>query len=113
MKKVLSFIDSNFSTDLTVDRIAREVCLSPSHLSHMIKKECNLTLGMCIARARIEKSKKLLRDTDLSISSVAQEVGYPDQSYFTKVFKKLESVTPAEFKREALNRNFHSILRSR
>jgi len=100
--KVLAFIEQNFDTPLTVERIAREVCLSPSRLSHLIKERYNLTLGDYIVRTRIEKSKQMLSNTDMPISMIAQEVGYPDQSYFTKVFKKVEKCTPAKFRREGL-----------
>jgi len=100
--KALNFIEQNYNTPLTVERIAQEVCLSPSRLSHLIKEEYNLTLGHFIVRSRIKKSKQLLRSTDMPISMIAQEVGYSDQSYFTKVFKKVENCTPARFRREAL-----------
>jgi branched-chain amino acid transport system substrate-binding protein len=98
--KAMGFIDENCHTPLPIDRIARAVCLSPSRLSHLMKERYNLTLGGCIALARIDKSKQMLRYTDMPISLIAQEVGYPDQSYFTKVFKKIEKRTPARFRRE-------------
>jgi branched-chain amino acid transport system substrate-binding protein len=101
LRKVFAFIEQNYDMPLRINHIAHAVCLSPSHLSHLIRKEFNSTLGSCIARARIEKAKQLLRNLDVPISRVALEVGYPDQSYFTKIFKKYEKSTPAEFRRDS------------
>jgi YesN/AraC family two-component response regulator len=47
---------------------------------------------------RVDKAKNLLREKELPISQIALEVGYPDQSYFTKVFKKVEKCTPKTFR---------------
>jgi AraC-like DNA-binding protein len=51
---------------------------------------------------RIEKAKALLKDWDLPISQIALEVGFPDQSYFTKVFKKVERCTPRTFRQKTI-----------
>jgi AraC-like DNA-binding protein len=57
-----------------------------------------ITLGDYISKVRIEKAEALLKDRELSISQIALEVGFPDQSYFTKVFKKIEKCTPKAFR---------------
>ena len=62
------------------------------------------TLGECVSKVRVEKAKGLLTETEMSISQVALEVGFPDQSYFTKVFKKTENCTPKVF-RQNLSRD--------
>lgn len=98
LKKTYDFIETHCSDPLTVEQIAREVCLSPSRLSHIIKGEMGITLGDHISKVRIEKAKTLLKDKELSISQIALEVGFPDQSYFTKVFKKIEKCTPKAFR---------------
>jgi two-component system response regulator YesN len=59
-------------------------------------------LGDYISKMRIDKAKSLLRDRELPISRIALEVGYPEQSYFTKVFKKIEKCTPKAFRKNAL-----------
>ena len=97
LKKTYDFIETHCSDPLTVEQIAREVCLSPSRLSHIIKGEMGITLGDHISKVRIEKAKTLLKDKELSISQIALEVGFSDQSYFTKVFKKIEKCTPKAF----------------
>lgn len=102
LKKTLDFIEAHYGDPLKVDQIAGEVYLSPSRLSHIIKEELGITLGEYISRVRIEKAKVLLKNGDIPISQIALGVGYPDQSYFTKVFKRIEQCTPKVFRQNAL-----------
>ncbi|MGQ9638401.1 MAG: helix-turn-helix domain-containing protein [Thermodesulfobacteriota bacterium] len=94
LKKVMEFIEAHYNEPLTVEQIAREIYLSPSRLSHIIKDEFGTTLMDCISKVRIDKAKRLLDNGEISIAQIAQEVGFSDQSYFTKVFKKIEGCTP-------------------
>jgi two-component system response regulator YesN len=105
LKNVLGYVEQHFQDALTVDQIARAVCLSPSRLSHIIKDEMGITLGDCISKARVEKAKDLLKGTEMPISRIALDVGFPDQSYFTKVFKKREKCTPMNFRKTFVNRS--------
>lgn len=103
LKRALDFIETHYGEPLTVDRVAKEVYLSSSRLSHIIKSELGVTLGDYISKVRIEKAEALLlKDRELSISQIALEVGFPDQSYFTKVFKKIEKCTPKIFRQNEL-----------
>jgi YesN/AraC family two-component response regulator len=101
IKKILSFIEAQYHESITVERIAEEVYVSPSRLSHIIKDKLGITLTECISKVRVDKAKNLLREKELPISQIALEVGYPDQSYFTKVFKKVEKCTPQTFREKA------------
>jgi two-component system response regulator YesN len=98
IKKTLDFIETHYNDPLSVEQIAKEVYLSPSRLSHVIKSELGITLGDYISKVRVEKAKAQLKDRELPISQIALEVGFPDQSYFTKVFKKIEKCTPKAFR---------------
>jgi two-component system response regulator YesN len=98
LSKALDFIETHYGDSLTVEQIAKEVYLSPSRLSHIIKGELGITFGDYISKVRVERAKVLLKDRELPISEIALEVGFPDQSYFTKVFKKIERCTPMKFR---------------
>jgi branched-chain amino acid transport system substrate-binding protein len=102
LKKVFRFIETGYADNLTVDQIAHEVCLSKSRLIHRMKSQYGLTLSDCIAKVRIEKAKAMLKNTDMPISKIAHEVGYGDQSYFTKVFKRNLNCTPKDFRGSTL-----------
>jgi two-component system response regulator YesN len=97
LRKALDFIETHYGDSLTVEQIAKEIYLSPSRLSHIIKSELGITFGDYISKVRVERAKVLLKDRELPISEIALEVGFPDQSYFTKVFKKIEKCTPKAF----------------
>ncbi len=101
LEKTLGFIEAHYNESISVDRIAKEVYLSPSRLSHIVKDELGITLRECVTKMRVDKAKNLLREKELSISQIALDVGYPDQSYFTKVFKKVEKCTPKTFREKA------------
>jgi two-component system response regulator YesN len=102
LRKALDFVEANYAERLTVERIAREVFLSPSRLSHLIKKEMGVTLGDYICRVKVERAKGLLRNPEKPISEIALDVGFSDQSYFTKVFRKVEKCTPRAFREKIL-----------
>ena len=102
LKKALDFIETHYGEPLNVNRVAKEVYLSSSRLSHIIKNELDITLVDYILKIRIDKAKGLLRERELPISQIALEVGFPDQSYFTKVFKKVENCTPKVFRQNTL-----------
>jgi len=101
LKRIMAFIEAHAAEDLHVERVARDVCLSPSRLMHWMRSEYNLSLSACITKVRIEKAKYLLRSTSTSISRIAQDVGYADQGYFTRVFKKCLGETPKDYRRSA------------
>lgn len=94
LKAALDFIESRFGEQLTIDTIAQKVCLSPSRLSHIVKSELGMTLTQYLSKVRTDRAKTLLLERERSISQISLEVSYPDQSYFTKVFKRVEGVRP-------------------
>ncbi|HDZ11113.1 MAG TPA: helix-turn-helix domain-containing protein, partial [Bacteroidetes bacterium] len=99
LEKALHYIEKNSSLSLTLENVANHVALSPSHFSHLIKKELGFTFVDYLTRVRIQKAKSLLRQSNLNITQIAFEVGYPDQSYFTKVFKRVEKATPKLYRK--------------
>jgi len=102
LKKTLEFIDRHYGSDLTVERVAREAFLSPSRFSHLFKDEMGLPFIEYLTKVRMQNARSFLRDPEKSVAQVALEVGYSDQSYFTKVFKKSEAITPKFFRRSLL-----------
>lgn len=99
LEKACQYIKGHYSEKLTLKIVAKQVFVSPFYLSHLFKEDLNTTFGEFLTKTRIDAAKDLLRESDLSLSQIALEVGYPDQSYFTKVFKKVERITPRTFRR--------------
>jgi AraC-like DNA-binding protein len=100
VRKVLNYIESHLDDPLTRDIVAKKVGISPSRLSHLLKEENEQTYTEIVKRFRMERARDALIASDKSISLVAIECGFCDQSHFTKVFQKYFGLSPAEYRRE-------------
>jgi AraC-like DNA-binding protein/ligand-binding sensor protein len=96
--KITNHIKKNCAEKLTLDSLAREVYLSKSYLSSIFKQETGMSLTAYITKVRIEKSKKMLLEENVSLATIAGQCGFKDQSYFTKVFKKETGRSPKKFR---------------
>lgn len=97
--KIVDFADQNFSSDISLDKICRNVNYSPSYISRKFKEETGMNFNTYIQRKRIEKACHLLAQTTKSVTDIAQEVGYLDYKFFLKVFKENIKVSPREFRK--------------
>jgi two-component system, response regulator YesN len=95
--KAMSFIRENYDRNISLDEVASEIGLNSSYFSKLFKDEMKLNYTDYLNRIRIEASKKLLKD-GYSLVDAAQEVGFNDQSYFSKVFKKIEGISPGKWR---------------
>ena len=105
ISRLIFLLNGEAQENVTVKMIAKKAGFSPSYLSHRIKKEYGLTVKELIRRVKINNALGLLAFSDQSIGRIAHEVGFSDQSYFTKVFKKYTKMTPKAFRRDP-ERNF-------
>lgn len=96
--KVTDYVKNHYKEKLTLDELARYVNLSSSYLSSMFKKETGESLTSYINRVKIENCKRLLRETNYSLSYIAHECCFDDQSYFSKVFKKYVGESPKNYR---------------
>ncbi len=99
LKKALSYIEENFSQEtLSLNSVAGEVNVSPSYFSAIFSREMQVTFVEYVTGKRMDKAKKLLRQTQMHTGEIAQEVGYKDPHYFSFVFKKTQGCTPREYR---------------
>lgn len=98
ISQVVSYIRNNYMHKITLDDAANHVYLSASYLSKIFKDEMHTNFNTYLSEVRIEKGKILLLSNELSIIEVAELVGFIDQSYFNKVFKKYVGMTPKKFR---------------
>lgn len=96
--KAVDFIKRNFMEKITLEEVAKHVYLNPSYFSKIFKNEMKCTFVTYINTIRINASKSLLLDTSIPLTDVSSRVGFEDQSYFTKVFKKATGVTPGKYR---------------
>lgn len=98
---VRRYIDLHFKEALTLDALAEEAHMNKYYLSHTFKKEYGVSPINYVISRRIEESRTLLAETDLSLSAIAQMLGFSSLSYFSQVFRRSQSQTPMEFRRAA------------
>ncbi|VBB07604.1 transcription regulator hth arac- type [Lucifera butyrica] len=98
IKLALNYINDNYNQRITLDSVASFVHLNASYFCGLLKKEIGIGFSDYLNKVRIEKSKQLLLDIKHSISEVAFLVGFENQSYYSKVFKKVTGNTPREFR---------------
>ena len=100
VREAVTFIRSNIDQPLSLNRIAATLGIHPSYLSRTFKKALGMTLTDYINRLRIEEAKYLLASSSESVAKIALSVGYTDPHYFSKVFTKLEHVTPQDYRKQ-------------
>lgn len=96
--KVMQYIKSNYTKKLSLEEIAKHVYISSSYLSTIFKEETGQSLTSYINNFRIEKSKMLMLQDDLPLVDIANLCGLNDQSYFTKVFKRVTGLSPKAYR---------------
>ncbi len=99
VRQVLEYLHSHYSDKITLETLAGITNLSTFYLSNLIKNETGLSLTDHINQIRVEKSQKLMLDSNSSILDIAQRVGFRYQNHFAAVFKKLTGVTPTEYRK--------------
>lgn len=101
IQKMKSLAHEFYNQGITLDEIAMELQKTPEYLGTQFHKEVSITYGNYMKQYRIEKAKKLLLGTDLKIYKIAEQVGYQDPKYFSKLFKELEGKLPAEYRKQS------------
>lgn len=96
--KTTAYIKEHLTDKLSLDQVAEQVYLSKSYFCRVIKDELGCTFTEYVNRLRIERSKTLLRSTGMPIADIACAVGFDDQSYFTRVFKKQTGTAPGKYR---------------
>ena len=99
IRKTREFIRANYKKKIKLIDISKAIYLSPYYLSHIFKKETGSTLLEYLTKVRIEEAKYLLENTQWNTTQIAFEVGCSDQSYFCKVFKKSEAISPSDYRK--------------
>ena len=98
IQKALEYIGLNLSEKITSEDIANKTNLSVSYLLRLFKEEIGDTITGYIAKKRCQKAAELLRESSLPIQEISSFVGYPDNNYFVKVFKRFYSVSPSVYR---------------
>lgn len=96
---VIQEIRAHYMEDIQLTYLAAKYNISTGRLSTMIKEELAMNFSEYISQLRIQRAKELLADESLSIQEIAEIVGYNDYFYFTKVFKKIQGISPSKYRK--------------
>ena len=98
IQKAIRIIETRYADPLTLDSVAAEAELSPAYLSTLFKKETGSTFSEFLTLCRMNEAKRLLRQTGESVASIAEQTGYMDAKYFSKVFSKTFGISPQKYR---------------
>ncbi|MGG4554293.1 response regulator transcription factor [Paenibacillus humicus] len=96
--KAVQYIDEHISNVLTIKEVAQQVHLNPSYFSVLFKEEAGLTFIDYVTRLRMKKAKELLESSSLSLDAISEQIGLQTTSYFIRMFKKFERMTPKQYR---------------
>jgi signal transduction histidine kinase/DNA-binding LacI/PurR family transcriptional regulator/AraC-like DNA-binding protein len=105
VKQAIAFIHQNYTHPMSRWEIAGAVGVSEDYLSRVFRRELNITPWDYLNRFRVLQSKHLLLHTTDSIGAIARQVGFKDQAYFSRIFRKITGMSPQGL-REANNSDF-------
>jgi AraC family transcriptional regulator len=107
LARAIEFMDANLSKRLSLEDIAAATGLSPAHFIRQFKAGVGLAPHKYLVRLRLDRAKRLLRETDRSIAQIAFECGFAHQEHMTYIFGQFVGTTPAAFRREMRPINPH------
>lgn len=94
------YIKQHIDEPMTVEDLAGMVYTNPEYLSRLFKRKYHKTLNEYITQQRMQLAAEMLRNSDLTVSAISAKVGYPNYSYFIKIFKKFYGMTPREYQQK-------------
>ena len=103
INSITRYLQEHLSEELSLSVLAEEFHLNPQYISQLFKNEIGVNFLAYLTGIRMEKAKKLLLSSSLSVAEVAERSGYADYRVFTKAFKKSEGITPSQYRRDFLD----------
>jgi two-component system, response regulator YesN len=108
--EIEEYMKANYKRDIFMQQVANEMNYSIAHFSRMFKSCFNKNFVTYLTEMRIKAAKDLLLHPTVSIKSIGEKVGYKDSSHFTKAFKRIEGVSPSEYRSSLFPEKSHSEL---
>lgn len=100
MLQILNYIQSNYQT-VTLEEMANHFHLSEPYLSKYIKTKSGKTFGEHVTATRMKRARTLLKNGNMTVENIAEQVGYPSVEHFSRTFKKLYGMSPIQYRNES------------
>lgn len=98
LRRAKEYIEDHLAEDLTLERLAGVLAMSPFHFAHAFKHAVGVAPHRFVLKCRVDRAMVMLRDTDLPIGDVGSRVGIPNPSHFSVVFRRLTGLPPRRFR---------------
>ena len=98
--KAEEYLAAHFHEKIRLQNVAQELGVSSSYLSMAFSRDMGETFIDCLNRLRVEEACRLLRERRMKTYLIAYQVGYTDEKYFSRVFRKIMNMSPSEYKRK-------------
>ncbi len=98
VRRAMDYTKDNYKSPLNLDEISKYLGLNKCYFCNLFKKETGKTYSQFLNEVRVEKSKALLTNTNLSILDISLSVGYNNQNYYNMSFKKITRITPLKYR---------------
>ena len=99
LQNVKEYLDQNYQKKISLDGLAELFYINKFYLTRIFREQFGLSINSYLAQVRITHAKQLLRFTDLPVEKIAHECGMSDANSFSRMFKRVEGVTPGEYRR--------------
>lgn len=97
-KQCKDYIDKNFARIKNTGEVAEHCCLSPQYMGRLFVEHCNMSPHEYLMRVKLNTSANLLVTSTLSVTQIAQRIGFDDPFYFSSCFKKKVGVSPTKYR---------------
>lgn len=106
VQQAINYIGKNYDKKISLESLAVHINLSKQYLCYIFKRETGENVSIYINKLRVEKSKELIKKYDYKVKELYDKVGFSDQQYFCKTFKKITGMTIAKYK-EDISKKIH------
>lgn len=97
--QVAHYLDRHYAEDIPIEQLVQKFYISPYHLSHMFKQKTGYSVKQYVLRRRIGEAQIRLINTEDTVQSISEAVGFEDTSYFSRIFSKYTGFTPTEYRK--------------
>lgn len=111
-RRIIQYLNRHYPEIIAISDISHEIGLNPHYMCNLFKMTTGDTIFSCLNRIRIEKSKELLVSTTVKISEICNLIGFENEHYFSKVFRKHQGTSPGKFRLISvnnLNNKYHGL----
>lgn len=99
VSEIIAYIDEHLYEPITLEEIAGHFFISMSHLSHTVKSATGISPMRYVLIRRVGEAQNYLMNTSMTITKISEQLGFGDNVYFSRIFKKLVGITPTEYRK--------------